>query len=81
MLTTHTTLGHPEYVLAEGTRVLYTGSMAEHHGLYRVSVCECRRCCGLGMLRYRLKPTGATRTPACGGDPKCVRRASLTVVD
>lgn len=67
--------------LEDGDRVLYLGSMRAHHGLYRAYQCGCRRCEHLAIPRYTLRPTGATRTPACGGDPKCVRRSSLTVVD
>lgn len=67
--------------LHDGTLVAYTGTLTAHHGLYRTYVCACRRCEHLGIPRYTLMPTGATRTPACGSDPKCVRRSSLTPLE
>jgi hypothetical protein len=67
--------------LDDGTIVVYTGSLRAHHGLYRAYACLCRRCEHLAIARYNLVPTGATRTPSCGGDPKCVRRSSLTTLE
>ncbi|WP_199550320.1 hypothetical protein [Streptomyces sp. N35] len=85
-----TTTTHPAgrrssaHTLPTGARVIYTGSLTTHHGLYKAYECRCERCIDLWLdhqeMRYRLEPTGATRTPDCGSNPRCVRRRSLTTL-